>query len=150
MLKIWIGPNSPNYVRHTKDYFKINKKKEWFNNDFVKKVIKGVDNSEHIKDEYIESPVLGAIPSLLLSSGCKNLIILYNVDNINLYCSGCGDNCAEYIVELAKSKDITITLFHPIKFPNEFRAVIMNDNTVVTNYFDFIMKYYEVLDKEYD
>lgn len=48
-----------NLIKNVNGYFDSHKKKDWFNNDLVKKVIKDIDNTIAVKDEYMESPVFG-------------------------------------------------------------------------------------------
>lgn len=47
-----------NLIKNVNGYFDSHKKKDWFNNDLVKKVIKDIDDTIAVKDEYMESPVL--------------------------------------------------------------------------------------------
>lgn len=146
MLKIWIGPDSPNLIENPVAYYDAYKNNTWLNNEYAKRAIKGIDKSEHIKDEFIESPVLGAIPSMLLSGGVKTLLVLYNVDDINLYCTTCGNNCVPYLMDLvnikeSQNKDVTITLCHIMKFPDKFNAIIMNTGTAVHSFEEFLNIY---------
>lgn len=72
MLYITIDePYMKEKVANPSSYFDSTYKKDWLNNDFAKEVILGIDKSTHIKDNYIESPVLGAISPRDLSTGCK-------------------------------------------------------------------------------
>ena len=45
--------------------------------------------------------------------------------------STCGDNCAKYILKLAKERDVTINLHHIMRFGKRFKARILNDDTIV-------------------
>ena len=55
MLYIKIGRPKGDCIIDVTHYFNYKKKKEWFADSFVKKVIKEIDNCEAIKDEYIET-----------------------------------------------------------------------------------------------
>lgn len=97
MLKIWLGPFRKNCIINPSGYFDDHKKPEWFNDPWVKEVIKKIDHVDAIKDEYMVSPILGAMTPMHLSSGCKSLILLRQNPMCNVYATRCGDNCAKYI-----------------------------------------------------
>ena len=61
MLNIWFDGFDKKCIKDPKSYFNLHKKPNWFNNEWVKKVIKEIDNVNAIKDEYMESPVFGAM-----------------------------------------------------------------------------------------
>ena len=43
--------------------------------------------------------------------------------------SNCGDNCAKWILELGRSQNFTINLFHVMNFGKEpFEIRVLNDN----------------------
>ena len=53
--------------------------------------------------------------------------------------SKCGDNCAKWILELAKENDFSINLFHVMNFGNQdFEAKIMNSNKIVHNMQEYL------------
>lgn len=135
-------------VHNISGYFKYNKTKEWFDNDFVKRVIREIDKSEHVKDEYIESPIFGAITPERLSNGAKCLIILYNVPGIHIYGTRMGDNCVPMLLELSKMKDIHITLGHEMKFPDDgFEAIVTNDNRKIVTRRQFLYEWVTIFYK---
>ena len=48
--------------------------------------------------------------------------------------SNCGDNCAEWILQLGRERDLTINLHHIMEFPDEeFEVEILNDHIFVHN-----------------
>lgn len=75
MLYIHVGQVERECIRTIGPYFNQNKSKDWFNRDDVKKIIKNIDLSISVKDEYIESPVFGGMSPTKLSTGCKAVII---------------------------------------------------------------------------
>ena len=141
MLNIWFDGFDKKCIKDPKSYFNLHKKPNWFNNEWVKKVIKEIDNVNAIKDEYMESPVFGAMSPERLSPGCKCLILLYAKPDCNVYASRCGDNCAKYILELAEEKDITITLHDGMIFTKDFTARILDTNKLITTGFEYIREY---------
>lgn len=141
MLRIWVKGFREDCIKNPNGYFDLYKKKEWFNNEYAKRYIKAIDDSIHVKDEYIESPVYGGISPRDLSSGCKCLIMLAVLDDCNVYASRMGDNCAKFIVELAEKKDITITLHHAMNFPDKMHAIMMDTGVIVNSRREFVREY---------
>ena len=133
MLRIFFG-DMPDAIYNTEVYFKNMYDEDWFADDFAKKVIKKVDKSEVIDVSAIKSPVLGIIPPTSLSGGVKTLLLIKNYPEKVFNASTCGDNCAKFILELAKKRDVTINLRHIMDFgKRKFTAEILNDGTVVSN-----------------
>lgn len=133
MLHIFFG-DMPEAIYNTEVYFKNMYDEDWFMDDFAKKVIKKVDKSEVIDVQAIKSPVLGIIPPTSLSGGVKTLLLIKNFPKKVFNASTCGDNCAAFILELAKKRDVTINLRHIMDFgKRKFSAEILNDGTVVSN-----------------
>ena len=50
-------------------YFNHTYSKKWFDDSFVKEMIRAVDKSEVLSSHAIESPILGIIPTSKLSGG---------------------------------------------------------------------------------
>lgn len=144
MLYIRVGDFTKECITDVKFNFKRYKKKEWFNDSFVRKVIKEIDKSEVIKDEYIESPVFGGISPESLSSGSKALIMMKMVPERVVYATRCGDNCAPLILELAEEQDVTILLHHCMGFPDKMHAIVVDTNREVFSYDEFIEEYYKI------
>lgn len=101
MLYVRTGKFTKDCITQVSEFFDLFKKKEWFEDEFVRKVIKGIDKSEVIKGEYIESPVFGGMPPQYLSSGSKALILMKMQPDLVVYATRCGNNCAPYLIELA-------------------------------------------------
>ncbi len=142
MLHIYV--NEPaGLIKSVDSWFNRNKKKEWFNRQDVKNVIMKIDNTKAVKDEYLESPVFGAISPDRLSTGCKALILMI-IQNRPVYATKCGDNCIDSIIEIANSKELYICLHHPMKFPMKFEAVMEDTDTKVKSRKEFLDEYYKV------
>ena len=132
MLKIFFGP-MPEAIYNTEVYFQNMYDDDWIIDDFAKTVIKKVDKSTVLDRQAIESPVLGIIPPERLSGGTKTLLLIKNMPNKVFNASTCGDNCARFILQLARERDITINLRHLMNFgKTKFKALVLNDNTMVT------------------
>ena len=82
----------------------------------------------------IDSPVLGVIAPTSLSGGVKALILIDKVPDKVFNASNCGDNCAKWLLNISKEKEVTINLRHIMKFPSDdFKIKILNENVIVNN-----------------
>ena len=140
MLNIYFG-DMPDAVYNTSVYFKNTYKDEWITDELSVKMIKSVDRSEVIDAKTIKSPVFGLISPVKLSGGVKTVILIANDPKYVFNASNCGDNCARWILEIAKHKDITINLRHIMDFGSrKFKAKILNSGETVDNMADLIFK----------
>ncbi len=147
MLYIHVGQVERECIRTIDPYFNRNKSKDWFNRDDVKKIIKNIDLSIAVKDEYIESPVFGGMSPTKLSTGCKAVILMAVLEKPYIYATKCGDNCVPDILEIASNKDVHITLHHIMQFPESgFEAVIAESGKKVCTFGGFVDEYYRIRD----
>lgn len=138
MLKIHLG-DMPKAIYNTEVYFKNKYKESWLLDPLAKEMIKSIDDSFVIGGNIIESPYLGMIPPTSLSGGVKTLILIQNEPKTVFNASNCGDNCAKWLLELAKDKDITVNLNHIMNFGKNFEVYILNEKKIVNNMIDFIL-----------
>lgn len=138
MLHIYFG-NMPEAIYNTEVYFKHTYEEEWLEDNFAKAVIKGVDKSKVLDKHLILSPVLGMIPPLMLSGGTKTLLLIKNCPDQIFNASTCGDNCAKYILQIAKKRDVTINLRHVMNFPMPFEIYVDNDDVIVKDMEQLLM-----------
>ena len=133
VLKVYFG-NMPGAVYHTAVFFKNDYEDEWIIDPFVKEMILDVDRSVVLDSGVIDSPVLGKIPPLMLSGGVKTLILVKFEPGRIFNASTCGDNCAKWLLNIAKEEDRTVNLRHIMDFGREpFEIYILNSGTVVHN-----------------
>lgn len=131
MLNIFFG-NMEKAIYNTEVYFKNVYQDDWFEDEFTKEIVKKVDQSEVLGPSAIKSPVLGVIPPTDLSGGVKTLLLIKNCPDKVFNASTCGDNCAKFILMLAKDRDITINLRHIMDFGRgKFTAKVLNDGSMV-------------------
>ena len=125
--------DEPRSIYNTNVYFKNTYESEWLESELAKKMIQDVDDSEVLSGECIKSPVLGQIPPERLSGGVKTLLLMLNEPDRIFNASTCGDNCAKWILEIAKQKDLTINLRHMMNFgkDTDFEIKIKNGGEVV-------------------
>lgn len=129
-------------IKDVSSYFNAHKKREWFDDDLVKKIIKDINKVTVIDGEHMESPIFGAISPDKLSGGCKAVILMY-VQDRPVYGTKCGDNCSKSILEVAKVKDVTIYLKHcPMEWGTDFDITFLDTGRVVHCEKDFVYEYY--------
>lgn len=142
MLKIVFG-EIPNSIYHPPTYFDNQYEDEWITNPLTVKMIKDIDKSDVIGAHLIESPVLGPISVKEISGGVKTLILMAFDQSGKIFnASACGDNCAKWIVEIAKKKDLVINLHHVMDFSTvgEFDAVMENTGKRIYNYEEYLQE----------
>lgn len=133
MLNIFYG-DMPEAIFNTSVYFKNMYEDEWITDPLAQKMILDIDKSKVLDGGVIDSPVMGMIPATSLSGGVKTLILMKNEPEKVFNASACGDNCAKWILELAKQQDLTINLRHLMDFGDgTFTVSILNTKQVVHN-----------------
>ena len=140
MLNIYFG-EMPEAIYNTSLYFNNTYLDHWITDDFAKKVIKAVDKSEVISARLIDSMALGPIPVTDLSGGTKTLLLIKNEPEKVFNASTCGDNCAKWILRIAKEakEDITINLRHIMDFGSgTFEIRILNNGEIVRNMQEYV------------
>lgn len=133
MLSIYFG-SLEDEVYDTPAYFEAAYDANWLASDLSRKMIKDIDNSDVLGPYCIQSPVLGQIPPTYLSGGVQTLILMAHDDSGAIFnASMCGDNCIKWILEIAKHKDLTVTLHHIMGFDDiqDFEAKILNNGRII-------------------
>lgn len=139
MLKIYFG-EMQGEIYNPPLYFANQYEDEWITNPLSVEMIRDVDKSVVVSAHVIDSPVLGGIPPLQLSGGVKTLILMAFDDSGEVFnASAGGDNCAKWIVEIAKKKDLTITLHNIMNFEGlPIEAEILNDGRIICGYSEYL------------
>ena len=131
MLNVIYG-NTEDFVFNTSMYFDNTYEANWITSDLAKQIINDIDKSEVKSGNCIESPYLGQIPPERLSGGTKTLLLILNDKTGSLFnASTCGDNCAKWLLQMAKDRDITIVLLHNMNFGDNFELRINNTGDIV-------------------
>lgn len=72
---------------------------------------KSVDKAVVLSPNAVDSKALGVIPVTKISGGLKTLLLLRHDDTKIFNASTCGDNCAKWILRIAKeSKKILLSI----------------------------------------
>lgn len=126
LLRVYFG-DMPEAVYNTAVFFKNSYIDEWFEDPFVQRMVKGVDGATVLGNRLVQSKVMGLIPPTDLSGGVKTLILIYKMPERVFNASTCGDNCARWILQMAKKQDVAINLRHIMDFGNgKFDMEILN------------------------
>lgn len=147
--------NLENVIINPMKYFDVKRKPDWFNDEFVKKMILDVDNAKAVQDEFILGCEGRAITPLHLSGGVKTLICIYEMPDKFWYGSSMGDNCCESLAAIARMADIKILLRHFMDIPDDCEDVLYVKGKKVTieEYEDAYCDYCEIVRewmKEYE
>ena len=138
MLNVYFG-DMPDAIYNTAVYFKNTYRDKWITDEYSRRMIKDVDRSEVMSESVIQSPVLGSITPLQLSGGVKTLMLI-KFDRQHVFnASTCGDNCAKWILDMAKDRKIVINLHHVMDFgTGEFKIRVMNSGNIAHNMAELI------------
>ncbi|MDD6065751.1 MAG: DUF4869 domain-containing protein [Firmicutes bacterium] len=140
MLKIYFG-EMDGVLHNVETYFKNQMDYSWLEDEQVRRIIEDVDQSVVESPQCISSRVLGQIPPTRLSGGTKALILILNLEDRVVNASNCGDNCAKWLLEFGKQKDITINLNHIMDFgAGNFEIEILNDHCIVHNMREYVLE----------
>lgn len=139
MLSIYLG-QIEQAIYYPPVYFNNTYDDEWITDPLTVEMIRDVDKSEVVAPHLIESPVLGPISVKEISGGVKTLILMAFDDSGRIFnASACGNNCAKWILEIGKRKDLTINLRHIMNFgKGPFEIKILNNGEMVHDLDRFI------------
>ena len=105
MLNIYYG-DMEDAIYDPTTFFKNTVQDEWITDSLSVEMILDVDKSKVVGPHVIDSPVLGGIPPERLSGGVQTLILINNVPDKVFNASGCGDNCAKWLLKIALNKNV--------------------------------------------
>lgn len=121
-------------IYNTKIYFDNQYLDSWLEDPFTAQVIAGIDKGKILSPNAIETKALGVIPVTRIAGGTKTVLLVKNLPDIIFNASTCGDNCAKYLLMIGKEQDVTINLYHIMKFPGRrFDIRIANTGIIVHN-----------------
>lgn len=140
MLHIFFGDyGGRNYIYDPDTYFNNQANRKWLMEDLSKRMVRDIDKSEVVSENLIQSSRLGPIPPQWLSGGVKTLILIDHDDGHVFNASACGPNCAKWLLEIGKRKDVLIRLGYIMDFgEGSFAITIENTGRVVNSMPDLI------------
>ncbi len=125
-------------VNYGPSWFKFNYDPKWLEDSFVQKMIEDVDKTKYMGGLVFDSPVLGPIPPEKLSGGVQTLIMIYEKPDLIFDATSCGDNCAKWLLEIGKMKDVTVNLKYIMQFPDDLNIYVDNKGVVVRSFTDYL------------
>lgn len=130
MLKVMTG-NIKNTSYNPPGQFSIRFKDEWLDDPFIIEIIDKIDNVEILEGHRLKHRDYGFMSPYDLSGGTQTLLLMYkDTAGIIYNASKCGENCASFILEIAKRKgDLTIMLNYDMHIPisEEYPAYFINN-----------------------
>ena len=156
MIKVLFG-YSEDSILNIDEYFNNVYENDWLDDDFVKNMIKVIDNSTVLSNQCIQSSVLGQIPPERLSGGVKALICLWKMsiedfDGLFIDLMVCGENCEDFILDIGRKKDILVSMTSfDLVFKNKsINGVCLNDGDAITNWKDWHNKAVTFIEESVD
>ncbi len=140
MLNIYYG-DMEGAIYNTSVYFDNTYLNSWLDDKMAADIIRSIDEGEILSAYAVDTEALGVIPVTKISGGTKTLLLIRNDHTRVFNASTCGDNCAKWILEIAKATedDITINLHHVMDFGSgEFDIRILNTGDIVHNMVDLL------------
>lgn len=139
MLTIHFG-DMDGVVYNTSVYFNNTYSGEWFSDPFAQKMIASADKGTVLGPNAIEAKTMGVVPPEKLSSGLKMLLLMYFFPERAYNASNRGDNCARWILAIAKKQDIKISLSHLVDFGGRrFTETIANTGEVTQSMDELVL-----------
>lgn len=112
-LKIRFG-HFDDDIHDPDELFKLFDYKEWFRDPFVIEMVETIDKCKFNGTSFTGD--FGVFGFEELSSGSKALVLMYKHPEFVYDATRCGNNCAKWIVEVAKRVDLTISLRYDMRF----------------------------------
>lgn len=133
MLHIYYG-DMPEAIYNAPNYFNNVYLDEWLEDDLNRTMIRKVDKGEVMGPNAVNTKALGVIPPTRLSGGVRTLMLIHMMPERVFNASNCGDNCARWILEIARRQDITINLRHIMNFGgSRWKIHVLNEDRIITN-----------------
>lgn len=131
MLHIRFG-KIKDVIYNTSLFFKNQYDSKWLEDEDVQDMITDIDKSKVLSSHAIDSPVMGIVPPTSLSGGVKTLILIKKMPEKLFNASNCGDNCAEWLLRIGESQEVTVNLRHIMDFGERpFEIHIVNTDQIV-------------------
>ena len=133
MLSIYFG-DMPQAIYNTPTYINNVYLDAWLEDPLDQEMIRPVDKGEVCGPNAVNTIALGLIPPTKLSGGVKTLMLIHNQPDKVFNASNCGDNCARWILKIAKMQEVTINLRHIMDFGDrKLNIKVLNNGQIVSN-----------------
>ncbi len=140
MLNIYFG-ELPEAIYNTSVYFDNTYKDSWITKPLSVEMIAAVDKSQVVDGRTISSPIFGNMSPKQLSGGVKTLLLVANDKTKIFNASTCGDNCAPWLLKIAKNRKVVINLYHLMDFGEKpFKIRVMNTGKIVKSMAELVLE----------
>lgn len=148
MLHIYFNPRDDYDSVLTEDNYRI-QPTFWFDyqggadyitGDVERAIIADIDKGEVINRNMIDFPVFGCMSPDKLSGTSKTLILANNEPGIYVNGDFVGNNGYRWILSLAEDKDIYLHATCLMHFQCDFKAHIINDDSYISSWKEFLDK----------
>lgn len=112
-------------------------------NDLARKILLDVEGSTVINNNIIQTTHIGTVSSDKICGGAKALLLMNQYPGLLIAGNNCGDNCSKWIQYIARTKDVRITLEHPMEFSDPFEAVCENTGKKLNSVMEYTDAYFE-------
>lgn len=97
-------------------FFSMNKKKEWFEDPFVQRIMQEVDGASVISGYVLKDRSGEVIPPEYLSTGTKTAVCVYFFPDMVFNATQMGDNALQFVLELSQCRDITLLVYRDLPY----------------------------------
>ena len=132
--------NNPAYIDNPKSWFDNQGGRHFITGPFERALILDIDKSTVVSENVLENPMFGGISSRELSTTSKTAILVKNLPQYIFNGSRMGDNAAKWLLKAGETQDLTIRLGYLMKFPEPFQIRIVNTNSIVTTWKEYVME----------
>lgn len=126
-------------------FFSIHKKKEWFTDPFVRKIIHEVDGASVLEGFVLQDSVGEIIPPEYLSTGAKTAICVYLFPDMVFNATQMGDNALKFVLALAVTRDVTLLVYRNLPYNGLLGIPISKDYEPVS--FADAEEFYDCMDE---
>ena len=143
MVSVYFG-NDTTAILNIDDNFNLMYEEEWFDDPFVKEMVKDIDDSIVVSRHCIESPILGQIAPERLSGGVKACICMWCMGEecpiIDLIV--CGENCQPWLSKIFEKRNVSVSMSgYDLLFEDlPIKGICENDNEPINNWEDWSNK----------
>lgn len=121
-------------VYNTSVFFNNVYSPEWLEDATARRIIKAIEKGEVLGPNAVKTKALGVIPPEKMSAGTKTLLLMLFMPEVVCNATNCGDNCAPWVLRIAKMHDVTINLYHLMDFGDgSFSLRVANTGDVVSS-----------------
>ena len=103
-------------------------------------IIADIDKGRVLGSGAIDFPIFGVMSPDKLSGTSKTLILANNEPEVYVNGDFVGNNGLKWLIHLAKTKDIFVRAGHILEFYQDFQAHIINDDSYISTWYEFIDK----------